>query len=125
MRLALAFACVAAIAATAAVAAPQKAHVVLTSYAPASFRGTSFHARERVTLTVSATVTRTKTITANARGAFRATFAGLTVPRCQSYTVRARGNRGSLAVLDVVPECPQPIPSDQPLMPHDPNPKGH
>jgi len=110
MRIALAFACLAAIAATTAVAAPQKARIVLTASDPASFRGTSFRPRERVTITVTTTVTRKKAVTANARGAFSTTFAGLVVPQCETYVVQARGNRGSVAWLKVVPECPPPPP---------------
>jgi len=71
-------------------------------------QGASFKSRERVTVTVTAESTRTKTVKANLRGAFTATFAGFTVPRCEGYSVRAKGNRGSVATLKVIPECPPP-----------------
>jgi hypothetical protein len=49
---------------------------------------------------------RTKTITAG--GGFKVTFTSLSIGSCDAYSVRAKGNRGSIAFLKVRPECPPP-----------------
>jgi hypothetical protein len=120
MRFAIAVVCLAAVAAASATAATQKARIFVTATSPASVGGTSFKPRERVTVTVWTNTMHKKAVTANASGAFKATFAGLGLPRCQSYTVRARGDHGSVAILKVIPECPPPAASEQPLVPADP-----
>jgi hypothetical protein len=108
MRFGLVVVLVAALVATAASAATSRARVQMTSTAPVSVRGTSFYARERVTVTVSASSARTKVVTANARGAFRATFLHFAIGRCVPYFVQAKGNKGSFATLRVAPDCPPP-----------------
>jgi hypothetical protein len=105
------------------VAAGSTARIGFASISPVSVRGAGFKPGERVTVTVSAKVTRKKIVTASARGAFRATFKGLTIPRCRPYGVQARGNRGSIAGIKLIPECAPPAPpdtSDPPLLPSDP-----
>ncbi len=56
-------------------------------------------------MTVSAKGARTKIVTTTTRGTFRATFSHVSIDTCQAYFVRAKGNRGSVAFLKVVPEC--------------------
>jgi hypothetical protein len=81
------------------------AHITVPSLSPVAVRGTGFHARERVTVTVSANSMRRKVVTATRLGAFRATFRGFSIGHCDVYTARAKGNRGSSAVVRVIPEC--------------------
>lgn len=84
------------------------ARVAMQSTAPVTIRGTGFHARERVTVTVTTTGDRTKVVRANARGVFTATFTRFAIGHCIGYTIRAKGNHGSLATLTLTPECPPP-----------------
>jgi hypothetical protein len=111
--------------ATAASAAARTAHVSVMGTSPFTVRGTGFRAHERVTVTVFAKTTRTKRVTAGARGGFTAAFSAVTIGRCEGYAIRAKGNRGSIAVFKTLPECAQPGPSGQPdvLFPIDPPPK--
>jgi hypothetical protein len=89
----------------AAGASARAAHVTVPSLSPVTVRGVGFRSRERVAITVSAKSTHTKTVTASRLGAFRASFPGFSIGYCEAYTARARGNRGSTAVLKVTPEC--------------------
>jgi hypothetical protein len=111
--------------ASAAVAAAQTARVLVSATSPFTVRGSGFRAHEHVTVTVSATVRRTKAVVAGARGGFKASFSAVKIGACEGYVVRAKGNRGSLAILKVMPECAPPGPSSQPdvLFPRDPPPK--
>ena len=87
------------------------AHITVTSRSPVIVRGTGFRSTERVVVTVSMTKTYKKTVTATRLGAIRATFTGVSISNCQIYSVRAKGNRGSTAILKVIPECPSLGPS--------------
>ena len=49
-----------------------------------------------------------------------ATFPALKLESCVGYEVQARGSRGSSAIWNVIPECPNGEP--EPLMPLDPIP---
>ncbi len=95
-----------------AAASTAAAHVAVPSRSPVVVRGTGFHANERVTVTVSAKSTHTKRVTANRLGNFRVTFLGFSLGYCEIYSVRARGSRGSSAVLNVIPECAPQGPSE-------------
>ena len=121
MRIALTLMLFAVIAST-AVAATSKAQVAVLSTSPVAVRGTSFHARERVTVTVMAQDMGRKVVTANANGAFSVKFAGVSIKYCEAYFIRAKGARGSLAVLKVIPECPAQEPE---LLPSDPGAPKH
>jgi len=126
VRFALTFLVFAALLPVGAVASSNTARIGFTSISPVSVRATGFKPGERVALTVSAKVTRKKTTTASMRGAFRATFSGFSIVRCQAYAVVAKGNRGSVASAKVIPECAPPPPtpsSSDSLQPRDPNPK--
>jgi hypothetical protein len=87
------------------VASTTAAHISVPALSPFTVRGTSFRPSERVRLTFSAQGTHTKTVIANARGSFKATFTGVSIGRCDAYLVRAKGSRGSSAFLKVIPEC--------------------
>ena len=89
-------------------ASQARARVTVLAVTPFSVHGTGFRSRERVTVTVSATNARTKVVTATRRGVFTATFEGFTVPHCVGYAVKAKGNHGSVATLNITPECPPP-----------------
>src|SRR4051812_25170171 len=105
MRLAIVVALFSMVLPVAAAAPARRAHVTLGGVAPVSVDGSAFRARERVTLTVIARTVRTKDVTASAAGRFRTTFRRFSIGRCDAYMIRATGNRGSVAVLRVTPEC--------------------
>jgi hypothetical protein len=105
MKIAAIFAVLATVAASTAVAATTRARIAVTSTAPVTIDGSGFRSRERVTVTLMAKDLRRKVVAASAKGAFTAKFAGATIGYCESYFIRAKGNRGSLAVVKVMPEC--------------------
>jgi hypothetical protein len=111
MKFAVILAVVATIASGTAAAGTTRARVAVTSTDPMTVVGSGFRSRERVTVTLMTTGLQRKVVTAGAKGAFTATFAGATIGYCESYFVRAKGNRGSLAILKVIPECPSLGPS--------------
>jgi hypothetical protein len=123
LRLVATFSLLVALLPATAGASTRTAHVYATSLSPVSVRGTSFRANERVAVTVSAKTTRTKTATAGVRGNFAVTFKAVSIGRCQPYTIRAKGNRGSTALLRVLPECAPEGPTPDVLYPSDPIPK--
>jgi hypothetical protein len=106
MRFAAILAVVATIASGTASAATTRARVAVVSTNPATIVGSGFRSRERVTVTLVTKGLDRKVVTAGAKGAFTVKFAGATIGYCESYFVRAKGNRGSLAILKVIPECP-------------------
>ena len=87
-------------------AAKTRPRVAVISTAPVTVSGSGFRSRERVTVTLMTTGTTRKLVRASARGAFTAKFAGVTIGYCEGYFIRAKGSRGSLAVLKLTPECP-------------------
>ena len=102
-------------------ASTSAAHVSVPSLSPFTVHGTGFHARERVRVTVLATGAQVKTIRATTRGRFTTTFARVSLGSCDMYTVRAKGNRGSSAILRVIPECaPSRISGGDVRYPRDP-----
>ena len=105
MKIAAVLVLLATIASSTAVAATTRARVAVTSTAPVTVDGTGFRSRERVTVTLIATDMHRKVVIAGARGVFTAKFPGTTIGDCEGYFIRAKGNRGSLAVFRVVPEC--------------------
>lgn len=96
---------VTAVVSAVALGATRSAHLSVTTTAPTTITGTGFKKHERVTVTVSASDTRTKRVVAGLRGGFTTTFKGFAIGRCVAYTVRAKGDRGSTALLKVTPEC--------------------
>jgi hypothetical protein len=96
----------------------RKAHIAVRSTSPVSIQGTGFKARERVVVTVMAKSTRTKAVRATTGGAFAVTFPSVSIGYCQEYAIRAKGNRGSTAIIRVIPECPSQGPAA--LVPKDP-----
>jgi len=92
--------------------ASARARLTVVDTTPFTVRGLGFKPAERVALLVTVKSRWQRTVVASSTGSFRARFTGPTVTTCTGYFVRARGNRGSLAVLKVVPECPPPQPVD-------------
>jgi hypothetical protein len=88
--------------------ASARARVAVVDTTPFTVRGAGFKPAERVALLVTVKSRWERTVVASSTGSFRVRFTGPTVTPCTGYFVRARGNRGSLAVLKVVPECPAP-----------------
>ena len=123
MKLAASITLFFALLAGAALASARSAQVTMVSMSPVSVRGSGFRANERVAVTVAATTTRTKRVTAGLRGRFRTTFRQFSVEFCVPYTIRARGDRGSRVVLKVIPECAPTGASGDPGLPIDPLPK--
>jgi len=94
--------------------AAARAHVTVLDTAPFTVRGSGFQPAERVALLVAVKSRWQRTVVASSTGSFVARFTGPTVKPCTAYFVRARGNRGSLVVIKVVPECASPLqPVDQ------------
>jgi hypothetical protein len=102
----------------AAFSAASKPSLRTRTFAPFSVKGTNFQPAEKVKVTLggagvhasagSALVTRPQ---ANASGTFIDTFHGVSVSRCDGYTVRAKGSLGSVAVLHAKPlMCPSTNP---------------
>jgi hypothetical protein len=75
---------------------------------PIVLRGRSFVPGERVRVTVSTNVRRTRDVHAGSRGGFVVRFTGLVVPRCGGLIARARGSSGDLATMKI------PLPACQP-----------
>ncbi len=100
---------VALVAASAALAAPGK--LAPLSAAPFAVRGMSFHPHERVLVVVASDDGHaSKRLETGARGGFVARFPTIQIGSCAAYTVRATGDEGSHALLEVrPPECPQPL----------------
>lgn len=99
--------CAALLVATSAAAAAKPA-LHLVSRTPVAVGGTGFRAREHVAVAVSVHGQRTRVarVTATASGAFRASFRGLTAPRCSAVVViatRASGVRVRLVLA--APGC--------------------
>jgi hypothetical protein len=109
--------------------AATRAKVAVAQTSPAVITGAGFKKHERVAVTIASKTTATKRIYASVGGGFRTMFRGYTIPYCTEYTVRAKGNRGSLATLHVIPECPatrQVETTSSPGLPSDPGaPKKH
>jgi hypothetical protein len=84
-----------------------RARITVTDTAPFTVRGTGFRPGEHVTLRLAAANKLTRVVAADALGRFVRRVTLLKVNEtCASYFVSARGSMGSVAVLKVVPECP-------------------
>jgi hypothetical protein len=83
----------------------ERTRIRAVDLAPVTVRGSGFVAGERVRVTVSAKVSSAKSVSTTAAGTWRVVFAR-SLNGCQSYAIRAVGNRGSHAFLKVMPECP-------------------
>ena len=90
----------------AAATGPRRAALKLESVAPLVVSGRQFGAREPVLLTYLAAdgARRVVGVRAQRHGGFVASFA-LRLGRCDAFTVRAAGGRGSRAVLQVERAC--------------------
>ena len=101
-------------------ASTRTARVRVPDTTPFTVHGTGFVARERVTVSVLVNTRRAHMVSANSAGTFKTTFPALKLESCVGYEVQARGSRGSRAIWNVIPECPNGEP--EPLMPLDPIP---
>ena len=88
----------------------ERTRIHAVDLSPMTVRGSGFVAGERVRVTVSAKVSSAKSVSATASGGWRVAFAR-SLDGCQSYAIRAVGNRGSRAFVKVMPVCPpiQPV----------------
>ena len=86
--------------------APKRAALQLASTAPLVVTGTHFGTREPVLLTYTAPDLTRRVVGVRAKrdGSFRATFP-LRLDRCAAFSVRAAGQRGTRAMLQVEPAC--------------------
>jgi hypothetical protein len=77
---------------------------------PFEVHGLAFHARERVsvTLSLSSASSVVRRVRATAAGTFVTGFGTAAPSRCSGYVVTARGRAGSRAVLKLRPLCPPP-----------------
>jgi hypothetical protein len=91
--------------------ASARARVTVLDTAPFTVRGSGFQPAERVALLVTVKSRWERTVVASSTGSFVARFTGPTIRPCSAYFVRARGNRGSLAVIKLIPECASPAQS--------------
>jgi hypothetical protein len=83
-----------------------KATLKLADRAPLTLRGADFGPSERVRVTLSGEVTRTKRVTASRAGTFVVRFEAGS-DRCSAKIARAVGARGSRAALKLLPlGCP-------------------
>ncbi len=86
----------------------QKATLKLSSGAPMTLRGAHFRPNERVRVTVTSMLRRTRQVTASPSGTFVVRFAGAH-DRCSGLVALAVGARGSRAGLKLPPlGCPHP-----------------
>jgi hypothetical protein len=99
---------VAAAALLAAPAAAQAARLSLAGSRPVAVRGTGFHHRERVTLTIRQSNGRrlVRRVTATRSGTFKVTFRAASPP-CGDWSAFATGRLGSRAALAGMkfPDC--------------------
>lgn len=93
---------------SAAVAAPGRLRIMPTTQF--TVQGTGFQAGEHVTVAVQAEDGgASKRVTAGTGGGFVARFPGVQAGSCPGFRVRATGDKGTRALLNVrAPECPQP-----------------
>jgi hypothetical protein len=86
--------------------ARKKATLELAGSAPLALRGANFRSSERVRVTLSGEVTRTRQVTASAAGVFVVRFQAR-YDRCSVAIARAVGAKGSRAALKLIPAaCP-------------------
>jgi hypothetical protein len=119
--LALCFIALCAAAATGlGTAAVRQPRLAITDPAPLTVRGSGFRVGERVTVTATVRVRRSRSAVADARGRFTVRFAGLNVENgCASYVIRALGDRGTRAAIKVTTVCAPPAAAPAELQPPD------
>jgi len=98
-----------ALALAAPAAAAGSAGIAPMETSPFTVRGWAFHTRERLTLTVYATGTFVRTVTASAAGRFQAVVPDVQLARCSSYALRAIGASGSRAFFKLPPMMCAPL----------------
>jgi hypothetical protein len=85
-------------------AGPRRATLLLRQTSPLVVGGQGFGARERISVTATATSRTVETVRATKSGRFTARLR-LRVGRCTELTVRAVGSEGSRAILQREPGC--------------------
>jgi hypothetical protein len=106
MRTLAAFAAVLVLAGVGSAAVTCTPTLQMTSRTPLTVQGLNFKAREHVTVTVAAKSTKQKGAVATPAGTFRIAFDDVSVGRCGEFVIRARGARGSTALLKLpLPAC--------------------
>lgn len=91
----------------------QSARLSVPDTSPFTVSGVGFKAGEHVTLKLSSANTLTRVVVADPSGRFlRRVLLFKLRQDCGSYVVSARGDRGSVAVMKVVPECANVQPVD-------------
>ncbi len=88
-------------------AAAREPRLSITDPQPLTVRGVEFAPGERVVVTATIRVRRTRTVFADIRGRFVVRFRGLSVQdTCDDYVIKALGNRGTRAAIRVKTVCP-------------------
>ena len=88
-------------------AAAREPRLSITDPQPLTIRGVEFVPGERVMVTATIRVRRTRTVFADIRGRFVVRFRGLSVlDTCEDYVIKALGNRGTRAAIKVKVVCP-------------------
>jgi hypothetical protein len=86
-----------------------KPRLALVDLTPLTVRGSSFEARERVTVTLDGGKRGTKRVQATRQGRFTVSFAIAPVTGCRTLTIRALGSQGSRAFRQLPrPDCREP-----------------
>jgi hypothetical protein len=83
----------------------------MSDEAPLTFRGSGFHANERVSVRVAAVSggRAVHRVTAGSGGRFTVRFQGMNADACRGLVATATGDRGSRATFKRVPgQCPAP-----------------
>jgi hypothetical protein len=88
--------------------ATTKPHLAVTSTNPFVVRGSHFVSGESVRVSATGKTVHVRVVQARATGTVVARFGTIALGKCGSYTVRARGNRGSVAAAKFVGECASP-----------------
>jgi len=75
---------------------------------PVTVQGARFRARERVTVTYTGSVRRTRVVVTSQSGSFSARFAGVTDDPCTGFSLSALGASGDRATArhKPLPACP-------------------
>jgi hypothetical protein len=86
-----------------------KARLSIVDLTPLTVRGSSFKARERVTVTLDGGKRGVQRVQATRRGGFTASFSVGPVIGCQTVTIRAVGSMGSRVFKQIPrPDCREP-----------------
>jgi hypothetical protein len=87
-----------------------KPRLAVVDFTPLTVRGSSFKARERVTVRLDGLRSAVQRLRATPKGGFVVAFSSVPIVRCHPLTVRALGAAGSRAMRQVQhgPHCRMP-----------------